>query len=49
MEQLEEKGEMPDGMELLRCEPGFCVKTEVQFKNGQTQKCYIICSAKVSY
>ncbi|CAD7970826.1 unnamed protein product [Amoebophrya sp. A120] len=41
MEQLEEKGEMPDGMELLRCEPGFCVKTEVQFKNGQTQKCYI--------
>ena len=41
MEQLEAKGELPDGMELLRCEPGFCVRTEVCFKNGQTQKCYI--------
>ncbi|CAD7922159.1 unnamed protein product [Amoebophrya sp. A25] len=41
MEQLESKGELPEGTELLRCEPGFCVRTDVCFKNGQTQKCFI--------
>lgn len=39
--QLEAKGEMPEGQQLLRCEPGICVKTTISFKNGQTQKCFI--------
>lgn len=39
--QLEAKGEMPDGQQLLRCQPGCCVKTTLCFKNGQTQKCFI--------
>eukprot|EP00933_Yihiella_yeosuensis_P080464 TRINITY_DN93896_c0_g1_i1.p1 TRINITY_DN93896_c0_g1~~TRINITY_DN93896_c0_g1_i1.p1 ORF type:complete len:839 (-),score=236.72 TRINITY_DN93896_c0_g1_i1:195-2711(-) len=39
--QLESKGEMPEGQQLLRCEPGVCVKTTIVFKNGQTQKCFI--------
>ena len=41
LEQLEAKGELPPGMELLRCEPGCCVKTEIRFKNGTSQKCFI--------
>lgn len=39
--QLEAKGEMPDGQALLRTKPGCCVKTNISFKNGQTQKCFI--------
>lgn len=38
--QLEAKGEMPEGQQLLRCQPGICVKTWISFKNGQTQKCF---------
>lgn len=41
LDQLEAKGEMPEGQCLLRTEPGCCVKTTIQFKNGQTQKCFI--------
>jgi len=41
LDQLEAKGEMPDGQTLLRTEPGCCVKTTIMFKNGQTQKCFI--------
>lgn len=41
LDQLEAKGEMPDGQVLLRTEPGVCVKTTISFKNGQTQKCFI--------
>lgn len=41
LDQLEAKGEMPDGQQLLRSEPGCCVKTTIIFKNGQTQKCFI--------
>lgn len=41
LDQLEAKGEMPDGMQLLRCEPGLCVKTQIRFKNGQDQKCFV--------
>eukprot|EP00930_Biecheleria_cincta_P084146 TRINITY_DN7363_c0_g1_i1.p1 TRINITY_DN7363_c0_g1~~TRINITY_DN7363_c0_g1_i1.p1 ORF type:complete len:850 (+),score=186.16 TRINITY_DN7363_c0_g1_i1:40-2589(+) len=39
--QVEAKGEMPEGQQLLRCQPGMCVKTNVLFKNGQKQKCFI--------
>jgi dynein assembly factor 2 len=41
LDQLEAKGEMPDGQVLLRTEPGCCVKTSIGFKNGQIQKCFI--------
>lgn len=41
LDQIEAKGEMPEGMQLLRCEPGLCVKTNIRFKNGQDQKCFI--------
>lgn len=41
LDQLEAKGEMPDGQCLLRAEPGCCVKTTIRFKNGQDQKCFI--------
>ena len=41
MEQLEAKGELQEGTELLRCEAGICIKTEVRFKSGQIQKCFI--------
>jgi hypothetical protein len=41
LDQLEAKGEMPEGQVLLRTEPGVCVKTTISFKNGQTQKCFI--------
>mmetsp|Transcript_51343 Transcript_51343/g.94885 ORF Transcript_51343/g.94885 Transcript_51343/m.94885 type:complete len:792 (+) Transcript_51343:75-2450(+) len=41
LDQIEAKGEMPDGQRLLRCEPGLCVKTTILFKNGQSQKCFI--------
>merc|ERR1719313_2315639 len=41
LDQLEAKGEMPEGQCLLRTEPGCSVKTTIQFKNGQTQKCFI--------
>merc|ERR1719382_2059231 len=41
LEQLEAKGEMPDGQQLLRTQPGCCVKTAIRFKNGQTQKLFI--------
>jgi hypothetical protein len=41
LDQLEDKGEMPEGQCLLRTEPGCCVKTTIKFKNGQTQKCFI--------
>ena len=39
--QLEAKGEVPEGQQLLRAEPGCCAKTTIRFKNGQTQKCFI--------
>jgi len=39
--QIEAKGEMPEGQQLLRCQPGLCVKTHITFKNGQKQKCFI--------
>mmetsp|Transcript_81404 Transcript_81404/g.143713 ORF Transcript_81404/g.143713 Transcript_81404/m.143713 type:complete len:832 (+) Transcript_81404:76-2571(+) len=39
--QIEAKGEMPEGQQLLRCQPGLCVKTHISFKNGQKQKCFI--------
>lgn len=41
LDQLEAKGEMPEGQQLLRSEPGCCVKTTISFKNGQYQKCFI--------
>lgn len=41
LDQLEAKGEMPEGQVLLRTEPGCCVKTMISFKSGQTQKCFI--------
>jgi len=41
LDQLEAKGEMPEGQTLLRTEPGCCVKTTIKFKNGQTQKCFV--------
>jgi len=41
LEQLEAKGEMPDGQQLLRTQPGCCAKTAIRFKNGQTQKLFI--------
>mmetsp|Transcript_38861 Transcript_38861/g.91470 ORF Transcript_38861/g.91470 Transcript_38861/m.91470 type:complete len:811 (-) Transcript_38861:86-2518(-) len=41
LDQIEAKGEVPDGQALLRCEQGLCVKTTILFKNGQTQKCFI--------
>lgn len=41
LDQLEAKGEIPDGQCLLRTEPGCCVKTTIKFKNGQIQKCFI--------
>lgn len=41
LEQLEARGEIPDGQQLLRSEPGCCVKTSIRFKNGQTQKLFI--------
>jgi len=41
LDQLEAKGEMPEGQGLLRSEPGMCVKTTIMFKNGQSQKCFI--------
>lgn len=41
LDQLEMKGEMPEGQCLLRTEPGCCVKTTIKFKNGQNQKCFI--------
>jgi len=41
LDQLEAKGEIPDGQQLLRSEPGCCVKTSISFKNGQYQKCFI--------
>jgi len=41
LDQLEAKGEMPEGQCLLRTEPGVCVKTTIKFKNGQAQKCFI--------
>lgn len=41
LDQLEAKGEMPEGQTLLRAEPGCCVKTTIMFKNGQTQKCFV--------
>jgi len=41
LEQLEAKGEMPEGQALLRCQPGLCVKTTILFKSGQQQKCFI--------
>lgn len=41
LDQLEAKGEMPEGQQLLRTEPGCCVKTTIMFKNGQKQKCFI--------
>mmetsp|Transcript_2169 Transcript_2169/g.5514 ORF Transcript_2169/g.5514 Transcript_2169/m.5514 type:complete len:803 (+) Transcript_2169:74-2482(+) len=41
LDQIEAKGEVPDGQRLLRCEPGLCVKTTILFKNGQSQKCFI--------
>jgi len=41
LDQLEAKGEIPDGQCLLRTEPGCCVKTTIMFKNGQTQKCFL--------
>jgi hypothetical protein len=41
LDQLEAKGEMPEGQQLLRTEPGCCVKTTIKFKNGQNQKCFI--------
>jgi len=39
--QIEAKGEMPEGQQLLRCQPGLCVKTNINFKSGQKQKCFI--------
>merc|ERR1719253_239053 len=41
LDQLEAKGEIPEGQCLLRTEPGCCVKTTIKFKNGQNQKCFI--------
>lgn len=41
LDQLEAKGEMPEGQQLLRCQPGLCVKTAILFKNGQTQKLFV--------
>jgi len=41
LDQLEAKGEMPEGQVLLRTEPGCCVKTSIAFKNGQVQKCFV--------
>jgi len=41
LDQLEARKEMPEGQQLLRCEPGLCVKTWIVFKNGQKQKCFI--------
>eukprot|EP00397_Hematodinium_sp_SG-2012_P054505 GEMP01065794.1.p1 GENE.GEMP01065794.1~~GEMP01065794.1.p1 ORF type:complete len:316 (+),score=69.51 GEMP01065794.1:70-948(+) len=41
LEQLENKGELPPGCELLRSDPGCCVKTHMRFKNGQVQKLFI--------
>jgi len=41
LDQLEAKGEMPEGQTLLRAEPGCCVKTTIKFKNGQNQKCFV--------
>eukprot|EP00927_Polykrikos_kofoidii_P085470 TRINITY_DN9307_c0_g1_i1.p1 TRINITY_DN9307_c0_g1~~TRINITY_DN9307_c0_g1_i1.p1 ORF type:complete len:883 (+),score=183.73 TRINITY_DN9307_c0_g1_i1:77-2725(+) len=41
LDQLEAKGEMPDGQALLRTTPGCCVKTRISFKSGQMQKCFI--------
>ncbi|CAE7195562.1 unnamed protein product [Symbiodinium natans] len=32
---------MPEGQQLLRCQPGLCVKTNINFKSGQKQKCFI--------
>mmetsp|Transcript_19718 Transcript_19718/g.47857 ORF Transcript_19718/g.47857 Transcript_19718/m.47857 type:complete len:815 (+) Transcript_19718:47-2491(+) len=41
LEQLEAKGELPKGQELLRADPGLCVKTSIRFKSGQEQKLFI--------
>mmetsp|Transcript_2939 Transcript_2939/g.6670 ORF Transcript_2939/g.6670 Transcript_2939/m.6670 type:complete len:816 (+) Transcript_2939:63-2510(+) len=41
LEQLEAKGELPKGQELLRADPGMCVKTSIRFKSGQEQKLFI--------
>jgi dynein assembly factor 2 len=41
LDQLEAKGEMPEGQGLLRTQPGCCVKTNILFKNGQMQKLFI--------
>jgi len=41
LEELEAKREMPDGVELLRAEPGMCVLTHVRFGTGQKQKLYL--------
>lgn len=41
LDQMEAKGEIPEGQQLLRTEPGCCVRTHMRFKNGQTQKCFI--------
>jgi len=41
LDQLEAKGEIPEGQCLLRTEPGCCVKTTIKFKTGQNQKCFI--------
>eukprot|EP00929_Paragymnodinium_shiwhaense_P064178 TRINITY_DN32119_c0_g1_i1.p1 TRINITY_DN32119_c0_g1~~TRINITY_DN32119_c0_g1_i1.p1 ORF type:complete len:878 (+),score=279.67 TRINITY_DN32119_c0_g1_i1:102-2735(+) len=41
LDQLEAKGEMPEGCALLRTQPGCCVKTNILFKSGQMQKCFI--------
>lgn len=41
LDELEAKREMPDGVELLRAEPGMCVLTHVRFSTGQKQKLYL--------
>lgn len=48
LEQLEAKNELPPGCELLRSDPGMCVRTHMRFKNGQIQKLFInICQSEL--
>lgn len=46
LEQLEAKNELPPGTELLRSDPGCCVRTNMRFKSGQVQKLFLnICQS----
>jgi len=47
IQELEDKREMPAGMELLRPEPGMCLLTHIRFSSGQRQRVYInICHSQ---